>query len=682
MKDKLNNIPNYGFENRISQENSIFLYKVHQCLDINMEKINLSIDNISNNIDRYLGWFGFFTGILLLLFLPSAYSEIGILIISTCLIYLITRKKILQFDICSNWFETTNIKTILYVLNILFFILFTLLLVTYNSVIYSLPLTYYLIFILLILLITIEISIHRNNKFNSSFILFKIFIISLTFRAGILFQYPNVIGTDAWYHMWLSNIIGTGIDLSLLFNYGNEYASFPIFHILLSETMQLTSYTYKVSSAVTILFYEVVGVIFIYLISKNFFNRKIGLLSALILAITDSHIRFGWWIVPPTLCITTIIIILYLMFDGKSVAKKFLIIILFFVLIFSHPFSAMIFMVILLITFLWSTIAKQMHHSKAEIMMKKLDISFGMIALFSVAWIGYWIFYSNVFNMLIGRIINIIFLGTSNDSYIFSQIEINNLIIFNRLFFLISLFFTLFCILYSIKKYRNTDFFVICVLFSSLLFLLFITQFLIKSPDTEFSRWFLYLQTIQALITPIGIILVSGYFKEKWIQWLTVSLIVLVMSSVSITGFNATLLSPINNEFQNVPALAESESKSFETIYFNYNKVIVTDMQLLYYQYSIQDDSQQLTNPLKNTKYLEDVNIGNTDNGTILLIRDYIFRRPIILSKGGAMKMNRTLMQDSLMEYRYSTIYDSKTVRGYVNLSVPERKINNYRFNQ
>lgn len=626
---------------------------------------------VKNDVDEYFAWSGIIIGTLLCLYfyfyISSNYIELGISLIFACVLYLALKKKSRKLSLDNEQSIKKN-KIVQYATSILFLNLFTLLLVTYHKILYTPSINFYILLILLIVLVAIEITTCDNNYVTgfSYFILLQIILISLILRLGPLFQYPGVLGTDAWYHMWFSRVmLENGGIPSHLFDYANDYARFPTFHILITTIMQFIECNYKLSSAIGILFFEVVGVLVVYVISSYFFNTKMGLLSALLLSITDIHIHFGWWIVPTTLGLTIILFIIYLIFTGNSCYnKKILTIFLFIFVMLTHPFSSIILMFFISIIFIWT----KLRDSTAKLN-GKISVSSTIFILFFTIWIGYWMYYTRVFDMFIDLIIRIFIFETQSTEIILLQQIPNNIIIFNRLFFVISLFFTFIGLLYSIHKFKkDSDFLAVCFLFIISLVSLFIIQFFIKSYATESSRWFLFIQSIQTLITPIGITLFSNHFKKKWVQFLIIPLIFLIMSAVSITGFNATVYSPINSELQIIPALTESESIAFEKIYMKNNGIIAADMLYIYYQYSITKDEY---NPLENTLYIEDVQIGNTSNRTILLIRDNIFNHNIIInriSEGGNINVNQKLMMESIKENKYSEIYNSNTVKAFVDL--------------
>ena len=210
----------------------------------------IDFTNIPRKIDIILGIMGALVGAIFLVLGFVAMRTLlmfGVLLLLSCGIYLIMRKKWLKVPeqvILEGYGFHVN-KSIFHLLSGLFFILFAYSLYTLKTALYVRPVGYFVATIVMSAIIAAEIFvISKDAKNHIWLILLQIFILGISLRASVYYEFPGYVGIDPWFHTWFSEqLINLGhVPASTANIYSSEsyYAHFPISHILCSVTSLLT----------------------------------------------------------------------------------------------------------------------------------------------------------------------------------------------------------------------------------------------------------------------------------------------------------------------------------------------------------------------------------------------------------------------------------------------------------
>ena len=279
-----------------------------------MEAVKGHKERFTRNLDMILSVMGFNLGV----FIVSLYylinlnqMDIGITVLSASLIYYIFRKKFKSEEPIST--EKDRLKN---VLNLSFYLVFLISVLIYSMNMYYRPISYFILICILAGIIASEILYVREGDGVTS-ILLQIFLLSILIRAGIYYNFPSLMGYDAYFHAGMAKLITeTGaippIEIS------SKYLYYPLAHIFISITQLMGGLNVKDGIFYSIGFANIFSTAGIYLIGKKLEGPQMGLLAALLINLNNHNIVSGITnITPGSLVLCYFIIILYAIFSEK-----------------------------------------------------------------------------------------------------------------------------------------------------------------------------------------------------------------------------------------------------------------------------------------------------------------------------------------------------------------------------
>ena len=173
-----------------------------------------------------------------------------------------------------------KILNIIYINSILVSIL-----ILYTSV-YTRSVAFFLLISIAFLSVFIEI-IFTKIQTKEYIILFKIIIVSLVLRAGRIYNYATIPGSDIHFHLKIIELI-TQNGFIPSYDIADKYAYTPLFHIYGAINTILGDLNFD-----DLIFYYMVIVIvvclslFMYIVIKRLFNVHIALISVILINIAD-----------------------------------------------------------------------------------------------------------------------------------------------------------------------------------------------------------------------------------------------------------------------------------------------------------------------------------------------------------------------------------------------------------
>jgi hypothetical protein len=242
------------------------------------------------NIDIILASVCFFIGAGI--FIVSTMGEInqpliGFTLILASISYLALRSRLKETE-----FQTFQLSSQQKnILHIFFFVLIIVTSVLWYNQLYSRPLMYFILISLLSGLIAIEI-IFLTKDSPVRPILFKIFYLALVVRMGIFYNFPSIMGYDAYTHTHIANVIST-TGFVPPFEISYQYVNYPILHILIAITKIMSFIAIKDALFFSIGLVSIICTLFIFIFIKQVAGPRIGLLSVLIISLTTQIIVTG-----------------------------------------------------------------------------------------------------------------------------------------------------------------------------------------------------------------------------------------------------------------------------------------------------------------------------------------------------------------------------------------------------
>jgi len=366
--------------------------------------------SIFENLDIIVGIVGVFVGSsIFYLSIIGIINQhfIGLTIALSSLIYLVIRSR-LKENTLQNFQLSSQQKNIL---NIIFFVLIIVTSFFWYNQLYSRPLIYFVLVALLSGLISIEI-IFFNKEDIAWPILFKIFYLTFVIRMGIYYNFPSVMGYDAYIHTNIANIISsTGIVPPFEISY--QYVNYPILHIFIAITKIMSFIDIKNAVFFSIGLISIICMLFIFIFVKHIAGPRIGLLSVLIICFTFQMIGIGITnITAGSLVISYFLVLLYLLFHAqRQISSLFLCQFIMFIMIFTHQLSIfVVFLTLCLFAFnifLFNILSPTKNqHFKFEL----------FLAIFGISMILYWMYtplYNNesFFRVVLGPFFDVLMSG-------------------------------------------------------------------------------------------------------------------------------------------------------------------------------------------------------------------------------------------------------------------------------
>ena len=317
---------------------------------------------------------------------------VGVLILLSCLIWLVIRKK----ELLTFHFPTSGTGVKFWA--VCFFVLYitSVVAVYLRPGLYERPILYF--FLTAFMAGAIALGSLNAGRQHAGFILVQIILLGISIGWSQMLIFPGVNGVDAWYH---SNIIQRIVYENHIPD-GFAYSMLPILHLLVGITSLITVLPIKLSIMFTSSLGQIAGnATFIFLIATSLFkNHRIGLLSALLVILGDWHIRFSYLLYPNAFGMVFLVIILYLMFnrvkDVPRLAISIPLILIMACIILTHSILA-VFMAILLFL-LWgtSTVYSKLYQQVNCYIRLLIPVGF-IVAMFAwwtyasmhTAWLGY-----------------------------------------------------------------------------------------------------------------------------------------------------------------------------------------------------------------------------------------------------------------------------------------------------
>jgi len=424
--------------------------------------------------------------------------------------------------------------------------------------VYARPLGFLLVVSVMVAILAVQIF---RGKDTGRCIL-KIMVIGILLRASAYYQFPGIVGYDAVAEITYSEqLMATGYTSSFM----EGYQYYPIAHLFTATTALVTG------MGVTDSFFilgvaEVFGLIFIFLIGRHLFDTRIGLLAALIMAVFDWHILWGFYVKAMTFSIALLPMILFLVLTSlKSRKLPFLILsfLMMSLLILTHTFTTAILCVILAVAWFLFMMLRQI--STDEVI--EQPVTLNIVFLFVCATLAYWM-YVSVFTNYIAHTIIFAFLLDTGGAVAFTLPLSTAENIWTKLpaFFFIFLA-TLGCLaIFNIRQLnrKRLSQVWIALLCGAMVIINFIVFYVPQFGLLIRERWFVFVGLIVAIPVAYGLVSITG--RKGWRSTAVLFLLVFVFSGIMTTSYISNVASVIPWGAKSYLAATQSELTAAGTV--------------------------------------------------------------------------------------------------------------------
>ncbi|MGV8077378.1 MAG: hypothetical protein ACP5N0_08850 [Methanosarcina sp.] len=637
-----------------------------------MEAVRRYAEKFTQNIDVILGVMGFNIGVWII----SLYyifnlnqKDIGVTILSSCLIYLLFRKKFKSEAPIS--LETSRLKN---VLNLSFYLIFLTCILIYSMNLYYRPISYFILICVLAGIIASQILYVRQGDRVTS-ILLQIFLLSILIRVGIFYNFPSLMGYDAYFHANMARIItNTGFVAPLQIS--SKYFYYPFAHIFISVTQLMGKTDVKDAIFCSIGFASIFITAAVYLIGKKLEGPQMGLLAALLINLNNHNIVTGIAnITPGSLVLCYFIFIIYAIFSEKQELKYTgLILLITILMVLTHQLTT--FVVLLAVVTIY--LGKYLHSH----LYKDSPLGtngFNYILFFIVSLQTYWMFtYINpgtsFFEMIFLPLVEVFKLGASysSDELILGSVTNQDTleVLLLHISYLALPFFAIGGVLAwfsreDAKKINKFSIALVVVILYSFAYgipLLGMRNFLT-------SRWFPLISVFLVLVAASYILKLTSLFASRKAKIPVIFIIVLLFSFVMVTTPGINKDNPlvakdttVRNQFKDV------EIQAIKTVSGTYSGNILMDSpydSCLFYSAPGYDTS--------NATYfnIQHIRTQEIDRNSMVLLRKSTIKEPISINDPDRYGVNfiQTLPGDFFNRFEapeYALVYNNKEVIAYV----------------
>lgn len=619
----------------------------------------LTSRHMVEKLDRSLAIAGLVAGLVAIPFLKFVapdYIGMGIALTVACAIYLVLRKRKGSWELSFPSFDSSTLRLLI---NILFFALLGYSLILLHSNTYDRPLAYFISIALMSTLVTLEIFTMPKEKMGYTvFILTKILLIAFSLRWSLYYMFPgSLFGSDPWDAVYFYARVSEAGHLSR--NILGTYYYMPIQHIAVVITSQLTQLDFRSSMFFSLGLFEIISLIFVFLLGNKLFGKKVGLLATLLLAVNNLHIMWGWWIVAQTLGLSLATFVLFLVLrptKGNAVEFKVISLLVMILMIFTHHLSSAITLVMLAFLFIGYWIFPLLGKNAERF----AGISITTVLFFGTSLAAYSIYVSRIFGSFAYIAIG------SGEIRPFPEL-IAPVVATNPFWFELNrlgplVFYALAVIgILSMLNSRNMNLsrFSLAFCGASLTALVF-AGFLLPHSILSFARWFVFLQMLLVIPVALGLVFICSVIKKNWQALSMLGAITFLLISLMVFNTQGAFDSPIYPKYvEPRRALTESELYAAGTIQSNYAGTLTTDS---YYVHAFKHIPKLI--PKQFTPF--DVQTGFADVDGLLLFREYSIEN-LMMVRGaeGYYKIAPGEFHASLVENKFSRVYESGAVSGY-----------------
>ncbi|HIH94538.1 TPA: hypothetical protein HA338_11090 [Methanosarcina acetivorans] len=645
-----------------------------------METIKVFKDRLTGNLDTILSAMGFSLGV----FIVSLYylinlnqKDIGTAVLSACLIYFLFRKKFKSEAPVSS--EKDRLKNRL---NLSFYLVFLISVLVYSMNLYYRPISYFILICTLAAIIASEILYVRKGD-KVAPILLQIFLLSILIRAGIYYNFPSLMGYDAYFHAGMAKLI-TETGAVPPIEVSSKYFYYPLAHIFVSITQLMGGLDIKDSFFYSIGFADIFSTAGIYLIGKKLEGPQMGLLAALLINLNNHNIVSGITnITPGSLVLCYFIIILYAIFSEKPGLTQTGILLMATVLIvLTHQLTTFV----VLLAIISIIVGKFLHNHLYE-SLPTSTFSFNYILFFVICLQTYWMFTyvtpgTSFFEMIFRPLIDVLQAGSSysSDELIMgtatNQNSMETLIL--HISYLALPFFAIGGVLtwFSRRDAEKID------KFSIALVVVILYSFAYGIPllgmrNFLTSRWFPLIAVFLVLVAASYMLKLVSLFNSKKAKISAIFIIMLFFSFVMVTTPGINKDNPlvgkettVRNQFKNI------EIQPVKTLSAVYSGNILMDApydSCLFYRdpgYNVDNATYFNTNQVES---------GEISGEHLVLLRRATLREPISINVPDRYGVNiiKPLPAEFFNSFdapEYALVYDNSEVLAYLKESKEVKK--------
>ncbi|WP_230669872.1 hypothetical protein [Methanosarcina barkeri] len=505
-------------------------------------------------------------------------------------------------------------------------------------------------------------------------LLLQIFLLSILIRVGIFYNFPSLMGYDAYFHASMSRAI-TDTGFVAPIETSSKYFYYPLFHVFVSIIQVMGETDIKDAIFYSIGFASVLSTVGVYLVGKKIEGIQMGLLATLLINLNNHNIVAGITnITPGSLVLCYFIFIIYAIFSEKqSLRYTGFILLTTILMVLTHQLTT--FVVFLSLVSICA--GKYLHNRVYKSLFVKIN-SFNYILFFVISLQTYWMFtYVNsntsFLEMVLSPLMDVLQIGSSYSSDELIMGSVNNQETLETLLLHISYlalpFFAIGGVLAwlsreDIKKVNKFSIALVVIILYGLAYgipLLGMRNFLT-------SRWFPLIAVFLALVSASYMLKLVSLFNSKKARIPVMFTIILLFSFVMVTTPGINKDNPlvakdttVRNQFKSI------EIEAIKTVTEKCSGNILMDSpydSCLFYRDRAYDSS--------NATYfnIQHIQTGEIDGSPTILLRKSTVKEPVSINDPERYGVNiiQTLPEGFFNRFNthdYARVYDNDEVFAY-----------------
>ena len=624
----------------------------------------MSLKAIKDQLDIIVAIVGIFFGTIIISLyyaINLGQYDIGFVLLIASIIYLLLRNKFKK----TTFTPLKSNHRVRLLLNIIFFTIFSITLLICHTQLYCRPPSYLILISLLVGIIAVEILYFKEGDPVWS-ILLKILLLSANIRAGIFYNFPSIMGADAYWHAKIAQLI-TNMGFVLPSEISGKYHDIPISHIFISITQIVNQIDIKDALFCSFGLINILSTIFIYLIGKKLAGPQVGLLATLLINVTAFIIVKGAMnINPGSLVLGYFVLILYLLFKEKhKFINSSLIIFITLLLIITHQLSTFVVFISLTSICLSKYAYKCIYKHKGSV---NVDITY--ILLFATALQSHWMYFyvstdQTFFDSVLGPLIGVLQSGTEfgNEAAITAAVHCSMLTrIFFHIPYLILLFFAIGGALLWLSSKDDKKFSVVTVVIVLYIFVYGIPVFAIRNMLP--GRWLAPLSVFLVMLASAYILKTISLIKSNPNKVFAIFSIVFIFSVFTMIITPPSIDNPL--------CIKEGSSPRSQ---FKYNEIYAVTTINDVYNGTIKTDYSYLSGIFRQIAIKSIVKAFDIDyvahstqeeNGTMVILRRCALKEPIRIP-GSENQLLPKEFFDRFESTNYDLTYNNGEVSGYLS---------------
>jgi hypothetical protein len=457
---------------------------------------------------------------------------------------------------------SSSYPRIIKLLDIAFWAMFIISLILISQQVYVRPLSF--VIIVSIMAAILGAQIFTGKKI--SYCLLKILVIGILLRTSVWYQFPGPIGRDPILEM---DYIRRLVDAGHIGDFMGGYTYYPLAHVLVASTHFLTGLPLKDSFFILGII-EVISLVFLFLLVKELFNEKIGLLSALIMAVCNWHILWGFWLKGMTLAVAWLPFLLFLLLTRRRGNRLFIFSVLSIIIIFlsviTHTVSSVA--IVAIIGLFWFAYLITKILPGRENVEQPITLVISLLSL--VILIGYWLYVPKQISFVGNLLVSGFNVANTTELAAIPYIEYRSPLVLTlqKLPVLILVFGAILGSL-SILNVRKFDrktlpqiwFMLVSV---GMIILTFLFYFIPQLASFFPVRWFVYMSIMASVPAAVGLLSILG--RGKWLNLAISFLSIFLLAGIMTTSYEANITQVVPWVQRSRDAFLTSEMAAVEKV--------------------------------------------------------------------------------------------------------------------